>query len=45
MFHKREVDSGESYQNLYITFNWFSDNVQAGMVLAEQEGWIKINEN
>ena len=42
---KREGDSWNSYQKLYIKINRFSNNFQAGMFISEHEGWIKMNEN
>ena len=33
------------YQKLYIAINWFSDNVQASIFVAEPECGIEINEN
>ena len=34
-----------NYQKLNIAINWFSDNVQSGMFVAEHVGLIKVNKN
>ena len=36
------LNSGNSYQKLYITINWYSD---LGIFVAEYEGCTKMNEN
>ena len=33
------------YQKLNIAINWFSDDVQSGMFVAEHVGLIKVNKN
>ena len=34
-------NSWNSYQKLYTRITWFSDSVQAGILVAEHEGWVK----
>ena len=38
---KRVENSWNGYQKLYTGITWFSDSVQAGIFVAEHEGWIK----
>ena len=34
-------NSWNGYQKLYAGITWFSDSVQAGIFVAEHEGWVK----
>ena len=40
-FGKQEGDFWNVYQKLYITINWLSGNVWAGLFVAEHDGWKK----
>ena len=42
MSRSRELfNSWNGYQKLYTGITWFSDSFQAGIFVAEHEGWIK----
>ena len=38
-------NSWNGYQKLYVGITWFSDSVQAGIFVAEHEGWVKKEYN
>ena len=40
---KELFNSWNGYQKPYTGITWFSDSVQAGIFVAEHEGWVKNN--